>query len=556
MPSSQPLPRALAGVRRGEAALDQRAARGELDLLVDGQVLGRVVGVCDDDLAARPPRRRRPRPRTSRRGPGARWRAPCRARPRRAARRAVSGSSAPASSTPAPARADALLAQLGLSAPRPAASRRLGARDVLALGAESTVGIQTMRAPSRAAISTATGLMPPTARLSAIAPSAAPPARPRARPRRARRSRRSATSGRSRRGRAPGSGARAPGRRSGAPPRRARRARAGRTRRARARAPREGGGATARRSSRDLGGRERAQPRLGGAGDPRLDRQLLEQRDGRLHLVRAAAGVDAAALDQAGEQRAVGGGERALEVGVEPVAAAEPLGGLERLADRRREALREDAAGELARGRGADLGADRSSPACRARRGRPRSARPRARRRAPACGCRAPARARSSATSANAAPEALDRARRRLLERGRGRVEVGEDGVRGERAGHGLRHLDRDRGRVHAQHHVGSAHGVGLVARGVARPPGAARATGSNARTAAPAAARSAAIADPASPRPITAIGHAHSVPPALHHRSTSSTYSRWSFIARSARAGSPFSTAASRASVLLGIAS
>jgi hypothetical protein len=35
---------------------------------------------------------------------------------------------------------------------------------------ESTVGSQTLRAPSRAAISTATGLTPPTARLSTIAP--------------------------------------------------------------------------------------------------------------------------------------------------------------------------------------------------------------------------------------------------------------------------------------------------------------------------------------------------------------------------------------------------
>jgi hypothetical protein len=37
------------------------------------------------------------------------------------------------------------------------------------------VGIQTTRAPSRAAISTASGFMPPMARLSTIAPSAAMP---------------------------------------------------------------------------------------------------------------------------------------------------------------------------------------------------------------------------------------------------------------------------------------------------------------------------------------------------------------------------------------------
>ena len=36
---------------------------------------------------------------------------------------------------------------------------------------ESTVGNQTVRTPSRAAISTASGFIPPTARLSEIAPS-------------------------------------------------------------------------------------------------------------------------------------------------------------------------------------------------------------------------------------------------------------------------------------------------------------------------------------------------------------------------------------------------
>jgi hypothetical protein len=36
----------------------------------------------------------------------------------------------------------------------------------------STVGSQTIRAPSRAAISTASGLRPPTAALSVIAPTA------------------------------------------------------------------------------------------------------------------------------------------------------------------------------------------------------------------------------------------------------------------------------------------------------------------------------------------------------------------------------------------------
>ena len=40
---------------------------------------------------------------------------------------------------------------------------------------ESVVGIQTTRAPSRAAISTANGFIPPIARFSTIAPSAATP---------------------------------------------------------------------------------------------------------------------------------------------------------------------------------------------------------------------------------------------------------------------------------------------------------------------------------------------------------------------------------------------
>ena len=40
---------------------------------------------------------------------------------------------------------------------------------------ESTVGIQTIRAPSRAAISTASGFIPPTARFSVIVPTARTP---------------------------------------------------------------------------------------------------------------------------------------------------------------------------------------------------------------------------------------------------------------------------------------------------------------------------------------------------------------------------------------------
>lgn len=67
---------------------------------------------------------------------------------------------------------DPLRAQLALElSPMPAGR----ARQRLAFGGlvdRATVGIQTVRAPSRAAISTARTLMPPVARLSEIAPRA------------------------------------------------------------------------------------------------------------------------------------------------------------------------------------------------------------------------------------------------------------------------------------------------------------------------------------------------------------------------------------------------
>ena len=100
---------------------------------------------------------------------------PCRATVRSTAR--VSGSTAPSASTTATG-----------SSSRPAArSSRWSSiqTGILAPGGncvssplsltESTVGSQTVRAPSRAAISTATGFIPPTARLSAIAPSTSTP---------------------------------------------------------------------------------------------------------------------------------------------------------------------------------------------------------------------------------------------------------------------------------------------------------------------------------------------------------------------------------------------
>ena len=50
-PRREMLPRALAGVRRREAALEHRAARRQRDLIVDRQVLRRELRVRDDDVA-------------------------------------------------------------------------------------------------------------------------------------------------------------------------------------------------------------------------------------------------------------------------------------------------------------------------------------------------------------------------------------------------------------------------------------------------------------------------------------------------------------------------
>ena len=90
------------------------------------------------------------------------------------------------------------LAQLELEpSPTRAPSRRAPPRARAASFTESTVGSQTVRAPSRAAISTASGFIPPTARLSVIAPERLAPRAPRRAPRsRARRSTCSATSAR------------------------------------------------------------------------------------------------------------------------------------------------------------------------------------------------------------------------------------------------------------------------------------------------------------------------------------------------------------------------
>ena len=92
------LPRRLAAVRRAQAALEQAAALGERDLVLDREVLARELGVRDDDVARRPPRTPRRRRRTCRRGRGAPvarispWRAIARSTSR------VSGSSRPSAS--------------------------------------------------------------------------------------------------------------------------------------------------------------------------------------------------------------------------------------------------------------------------------------------------------------------------------------------------------------------------------------------------------------------------------------------------------------------------
>ena len=100
----------------------------------------------------------------------------------------------------------------------------------------STVGSQTMRAPPRAAISTACAFRPPTPAFSVIEPSARTPGTAARTPPPARPSARSATSGRSPPGRGRRTGGPARDRRCAASPGRARRERAGRMPRGRARA--------------------------------------------------------------------------------------------------------------------------------------------------------------------------------------------------------------------------------------------------------------------------------------------------------------------------------
>ena len=143
------------------------------------------------DGSRRPGRRRRRaprrRPRGSRRARGGRWRARAGGgrRPRARVRgRAVSRTGPVA--TPAAANSSWILRQTGCLAGFGPSS--------LASFSASTVGSQTMRAPPRAAISTAWAFSPPTPALSAIAPSASNRrARRRARRRPARPSARSAT---------------------------------------------------------------------------------------------------------------------------------------------------------------------------------------------------------------------------------------------------------------------------------------------------------------------------------------------------------------------------
>ena len=156
-----------------------------------------ILGVGDDDRRRRPPRP--PRRRRQRSPSRARW--PVATTISCAA--ATSSTAAGLGKQPArrrrgppPARSRfPARAAPARAAPTPAASRRARrARGARARRASRPWASRRSRAPSRAAISTATGLIPPTARLSAIAPSDGHLGHDRRRqPRPARRSRRSAT---------------------------------------------------------------------------------------------------------------------------------------------------------------------------------------------------------------------------------------------------------------------------------------------------------------------------------------------------------------------------
>ena len=395
----------------------------------------------------------------------------------------TSGSTAPSSSStgtgstvmPSPRSSASSLAQTGRFAPGPAAarcSRSFG---------ESTVGIQTVRAPSRAASSTASGLMPAHGAVQHDrAEHVDPRARRRARPRRAPPSTCSATSARTPRAPAPRSGAPGSRRRCGAPPRRARCARARPSPpRTSSRAAADGSGGAHRPTSLWP---ERAQPRLARRGHARLDAQLLEQRHRRRHLVRAADGVSEAAVDQPASDSA------------RPPSSARPrdprgASPRSRAGGRPRATRRRPRPGP-SRTRCARACAPTRRPArrhgrsraCRAAPAPRRSAPRRGRRRAPACGRRCRAPAPSSATSAKARRAPIASATARLT-RGRGGVEVGVDArpAPSRRSGRGGG-VHGDRRGVEAQHDLGLAHRVELVRWRGSTPSGASR-TGSQPST-------------------------------------------------------------------------
>ena len=110
-------------------------------------------------------------------GRGARWRGSARAGRSPAARRASRAAAARPRRSRAPARrrARALAARAGGCAHCGTLSPGFGSVRPAVSAGESTVGIQTMRAPSRAAISTASAFIPPTAWFSVSVPTTSTP---------------------------------------------------------------------------------------------------------------------------------------------------------------------------------------------------------------------------------------------------------------------------------------------------------------------------------------------------------------------------------------------
>ena len=208
--SNSLLPRALAGVGRRERSPMSAPRVGEGDLVLDR--LGRCEGNSGwvTTIAPTPADRRVddgedlvagrcPVARTrSWRGDDLEYGAQASKAPRRPRPRPPPGSAV----TPASRSSSSKRTQTGTL---PSGS---AARTSCCSFSELTVGSHTIRAPSRAAISTATGFSPPTARLSVIAPMVSTSGTAALTTARARRSRCSGTSGRSRRGRARRSAAR------------------------------------------------------------------------------------------------------------------------------------------------------------------------------------------------------------------------------------------------------------------------------------------------------------------------------------------------------------